>query len=96
MNGINKVDAGTLINTLDKKSSDSGEGFGKILEDSIEKVNELQKAADKSVEEVAEGKSDNIIGTVIALEKADQSLKLMTEVRNKVVEAYNQIMRMQV
>ncbi len=96
MNGINKVDAGTLINTLDKKSSDSGEGFGKILEDSIEKVNELQKAADKSVEEVAQGKSDNIIGTVIALEKADQSLKLMTEVRNKVVEAYNQIMRMQV
>lgn len=96
MNGINKIDSVVFTNPLNRKQSSGGEDFGKILSGSIEAVNKLQQEADSSVAKIAEGKSDDIVGTVLALEKADQSLKLMTEVRNKVIEAYNQVMRMQV
>ncbi len=95
MNGINKIDSVISVDPL-KKQSNGGADFGKILSGSIEAVNKLQQEADNSVAKIAEGKSDDIVGTVLALEKADQSLKLMTEVRNKVIEAYNQVMRMQV
>ena len=96
MDNVNKIDGAALVDPLNKQSISKGNGFGKILEDSIEKVNKLQQEADNSVKKIAEGKGDDIVGTVLALEKADQSLKLMTEVRNKVIAAYNQVMRMQV
>lgn len=96
MNGINKIDSTVFTDPLNKTQSNGGEDFGKILSGSIEAVNKLQQEADSSVAKIAEGKSDDIVGTVLALEKADQSLKLMTEVRNKIIEAYNQVMRMQV
>ncbi len=96
MDNVNKINGAALVDPLNKQSISKGNGFGKILEDSIEKVNKLQQEADNSVKKIVEGKGDDIVGTVLALEKADQSLKLMTEVRNKVIAAYNQVMRMQV
>jgi len=59
-------------------------------------VNELQQKAEQAIQQLAgEGKGD-LQETMIAIEKADVSFRLMMQIRNKVLEAYQEIMRMQV
>ncbi|MBW2057128.1 MAG: flagellar hook-basal body complex protein FliE [Deltaproteobacteria bacterium] len=70
--------------------------FGQILKESIEEVNRLQGAADHAIEELTVGGTKNIHETMIALEKAEISFKLMLQVRNKILEAYHEVMRMNV
>jgi flagellar hook-basal body complex protein FliE len=67
-----------------------------VLGDAVNAVNTAHKEADKKMQELATGKSQNIHETMIAAEKADVALRLMVQVRNKVIEAYQEIMRMQV
>ncbi len=67
-----------------------------MLKDSIQEVTRLQGAADKAIEELATGEAKSIHETMIALEKAEISFKLMLQVRNKILEAYNEVMRMNV
>ena len=59
-------------------------------------MNELQKQADKLSNDFATGKISNIHEVIIAAEKASLSLKLTTEVRNRIVESFREIMRMQI
>ena len=73
-----------------------GDSFDEILKKSLDEVNKLQNKADKSIEAIASGKMENIQDAVMAIEKADVSLKLLTEIRNKAIDAYKEIMRMQV
>ena len=70
--------------------------FGKILTESIGEVNRLQKEADKATHNLVTGEETDIHGTMIAIEKADISFRLMMQVRNKIVAAYEEIKRMQV
>ena len=69
--------------------------FQKILRDSIGEVDRLTKEADQSMQEMALGKMD-IHEAMIAMEKANIAFRLMVQVRNKVIGAYEEIMRMQV
>jgi len=73
-----------------------GVNFADALKQSIDQVNEYQKNADSAIKNMAAGKTKNIHETMLAIEKADMSLKLMMQVRNKVLDAYKEIMRMQV
>ena len=70
--------------------------FGESLVESLEKVNNLQLTADKAVEDLATGKTQSIHEAMLALSKADIAFRLTMQVRNKVVEAYQEIMRMPV
>ena len=73
-----------------------GEGFADTLQSMVSKVNENQVTADTAVEKLQTGESHNLHEVMISLEKADISLRMMVQVRNKVIEAYQEIMRMQV
>jgi len=77
-------------------SSGSGATFSDILKDSLEKVNLYQAQADASIKELVAGRNKNIHETMLTIERADTSLKLMMQVRNKILDAYREIMRMQV
>jgi flagellar hook-basal body complex protein FliE len=79
-----------------QKSESSNTSFGDTLTEAIEKVNDLQKAADTQMQKVATGEQTNISEVMIAAEKADIALKLMMSVRNKVIDAYQEVMKMQV
>ncbi len=68
--------------------------FKKILSDSLESTDRTLKEADQSTQEMILGKQD-IHQTMIALERANLSLRLMVQVRNKMMTAYDEIMRMQ-
>lgn len=73
-----------------------GATFSKILRDSVDKVNTYQTQADHAIKELVAGRSKNIHETMLTIERADTSLKLMMQVRNKILDAYKEIMRMQV
>jgi flagellar hook-basal body complex protein FliE len=73
-----------------------GVGFGDLLRDSMAKVNEYQVQADTAIKEAVAGRSKNLHETLLTIERADASLKLMMQVRNKILDAYREIMRMQV
>lgn len=75
---------------------EAGKTFSEMLRKSVDQVNEHQVQADTAVKELLAGRNKNIHETMLALERADSSLKLMMQVRNKVLEAYKEIMRMQV
>jgi flagellar hook-basal body complex protein FliE len=68
--------------------------FGKIIKGAIEKVDRLEKNADQSVVDLLQGKA-SIHETMIALQKADMSMQLLLNIRNKVIESYQNIMHMQ-
>ncbi len=71
-------------------------GFAKALGEALDSVNSAQVEADLAVEQLQTGESRNLHEVMIAMEKADISLKLAVQMRNKVLEAYQEIMRMQV
>ena len=74
---------------------EDGPSFAENLAESLDKVNNLQKEADKAIEDFATGET-NIHETMIAVNKADLAFRLTMQVRNKIVEAYQEVMRMQV
>ena len=73
-----------------------GKTFSETLKESISEVNQLQKEAETAIQDLATGKTNDIHNTMIAIEKADISFKMMMKVRNKILDAYQEIMRMQV
>ncbi|MFW5866940.1 MAG: flagellar hook-basal body complex protein FliE [Armatimonadota bacterium] len=74
-----------------------GEGgsFADVLREAIDEVNETQHHADAAVRRVATGEADDLHEAMIALEKADLTLRLTTQVTQRAVEAYREISRMQ-
>src|SRR6266567_4406029 len=71
-------------------------GFGKLMEEMVGKVSELQTNADKSIQGLATGQNKGLHEVMLAVEKASVSFQMLTQVRNKAVEAYQEIMRMPV
>ena len=70
--------------------------FGEMLKQAVSEINQLQNSADKAITNVQLGQSGSIHEAMIALEKADLSFRAMMQVRNKILEAYQEVMRMQV
>lgn len=93
-----KVDIGSSSTSQKITGGDatSGASFGETLSQAIGQVNEMQKTADKGMQNLATGRTDNIADVMLQTEKADIALKLMVQVRNKIIDAYSEIMRMQV
>lgn len=77
-------------------ASDNVNTFSAALRSSIDKVNEYQSQSDSAIKELVAGRSKNIHETLLTIERADASLKMMMQVRNKILDAYREIMRMQV
>jgi len=70
--------------------------FDDILKDFIHDVNDLQSVANESIEKLAAGEITDVHEVMVAVEKAGVAFDLMMEIRNKMLEAYQEIMRMQV
>jgi flagellar hook-basal body complex protein FliE len=78
-------------------SADSTQkSFADTLNEAIGSVNSLAKESDKAIQNLATGRTDDIASVMIASEKADIALKLMVQVRNKIIDAYQEVMKMQV
>jgi flagellar hook-basal body complex protein FliE len=75
----------------DAKGPSFGEALGKALSD----VNRLQREAQEAATEMAAGRG-NMLDTVVAVQKSEIAFQLVVQVRNKLLEAYQEVMRMQV
>ena len=73
-----------------------GPSFADTLAQSLDKVNTMQKQADVAIQDFVAGDTRNIHETMIAVGKADLAFRLTMQVRNKIVEAYQEVMRTQV
>jgi flagellar hook-basal body complex protein FliE len=72
-----------------------GKSFTDTLKESIGKVEDLQQAADQSVNDLAVGRTKTLHETMISVEQAELSFRMLMAVRGKVISAYHEIMRMQ-
>jgi len=83
------------LTPLDPNQKSSG-GFGAVLQDAMGKVGDLHGQASKSVESFLSGEGDDLHKTIMSTQRADLAMELFLQVRNKVVQAYQEVMRMQV
>ena len=70
--------------------------FKTLLTDALAQVNNLQQSADASAAKLASGKPVAIDEVMLTVQKADLALQLTTQIRNKLVEAYQEVSRMQI
>ncbi len=71
-------------------------GFGSALGQAIEQVNGAQKAADDQISAFVAGEQENLHEVMISMNQAELYFQMMTEVRNRMLETYQELMRMQV
>ncbi len=81
--------------TISKPGETKGRTFEETLKGFITDVNELQQDAGKSVEKLLTGEIKDVHDVMVAVEKAGTSFELMMEVRNRMIDAYREVMRMQ-
>ena len=79
-----------------QQNQPAGTGFANLLGDMVGKVNDLQKSADQSIQSLAVGQTKGLHEVMLAVEKASISFQMLTQVRNKALEAYQEVMRMPV
>jgi flagellar hook-basal body complex protein FliE len=99
MHPIQGIPFSPLHSTTNTKVSDVAQAehsFNNLLTGIVSEVENQQKAADNAVNELHAGGAKNLHEAMIAMEQADISIRYMVQVRNKALEAYQEIMRMQV
>jgi|YNPBryantNP2012_1023418.scaffolds.fasta_scaffold40694_2 flagellar hook-basal body complex protein FliE len=78
------------------KANQGESGFGGLVARAVEQLDALQKQADLAAVQVARGENTELHEALLTMEEAGLALQLAIQVRNKLVEAYQEIMRMQV
>ena len=69
--------------------------FGSMLKEAVDEVNAYQKVSDQTLADMATGQIKDIHQAAIAIGKAENSMKLMLEVRNKAISAYKELIKTQ-
>ena len=75
---------------------DGGPSFKDVLMKSIDQVNKLQKDAETAVEDLATGRRDDVGSVLMAAKKAELAFDMLQQVRNKLVDAYEEFKQMRV
>ena len=83
------------VTPLDTGSAGAS-GFSSIFQDAVQKVGQLGDEATASVQGFLSGEGDDLHKTIMATQRADLAGELFLQVRNKVVAAYQEVMKMQV
>ncbi len=76
-----------------EKSVTGDKSFSDVLKDAIQDVNRLQNDSDQKIGSLLKGESQDVQATILAVQQADSSFRMMMQVRNKIVEAYREISR---
>ncbi len=91
---ISGAGAGGQLPDIKPGAKEPGAGFDDLMQEAIDKISQVQTDADKAVKELTAGGDPT--EAIIAMEKADMNFQMMVEVRNKLISAYEEVMRMQV
>lgn len=96
---IQSVGTNSILNNINVKNvneqKDSDSSFSKVISDAMNKVNDLQINADNKVEALIKGEEVNMHDVMLSMQESQLSMQLLIEVRNKVVEAYQEVNKIQ-
>ena len=73
-----------------------GPGFRDVLMQNLNEVNQLQQDASKAIEDLQTGKREDLEGVILATQKADTAFRMLQSLRNKVVDAYDEVKQIRV
>ncbi len=97
---IKTIDMNNILSSWENDAQElkksNGTKFGDVLKNALDNVNKLQLESEEYKNLLITGEIDNLHDVTIAQEKANISLQLTLSIRNKMVEAYREIMRMQI
>jgi flagellar hook-basal body complex protein FliE len=96
VNGANLISGISNTQNINKASANKTVSFSDFMNEALDKVNSLQKESTDATNSFISGETDNIHTVMIAGAKADLALQMTLQVRNKVMDAYNEIMNMQI
>jgi flagellar hook-basal body complex protein FliE len=85
-----------LVELNNSSGNASGTSFASLFQNALEQTNQIQGEADRAVKELTAGRNKNIHETMLLIEKADSNFKMLMQVRNKLLDAYREVIRMQV
>ena len=94
MSGVGEKAGLSLL--MKEPAEGSGMKFGEMLQASLDRVSQLQTSADQSVADLTTGRQADIHSTMIAVEKAEIAFEMAMTIRNKLLTAYESIMRTQI
>ncbi len=94
LQSISPVSLASVKETTAAKSE--GNDFLTVLKASLNDVNNMQIKGDKALKDIATGEVKDLHQAAIAIDKAEISMKMMLEVRNKALSAYKEILRTQI
>jgi flagellar hook-basal body complex protein FliE len=92
---VRRVDP-TVLQPSPSAEKTGGASFKDVLTESLSEVQRLQVEADDTIQKLVAGEIKDVTQAMVAIEKADVSFQTMMAVRNKIVAAYEEVMRMQV
>lgn len=95
-NNIQPIATGTTESISKVQGGQGGLDFAQVLKDSIEDVNTQQQVSEQALADMASGQVKDLHQAAIAINRAENSMKVMLEVRNKAINAYKEILRTQI
>ncbi len=78
------------------KTASGGDDFAGMLREQLEQVSRMQTEADDSLQKLLTGQSQNVTDVFVAARKADVAFSLLMEIRNKLVDAYQELQNLRV
>lgn len=96
LRGLGGIEGGTGMGVRQLRHISSGESFADMLGKAVGSVDQTMKESDRQIEDFIAGKTDNVHDVMISMQRAQLSFQMMVEIRNKAIEAYHEISRMQI
>ena len=94
--GLSGLSTNELFQSKQQVTKPVEQDFSKVLKASLDEVNDLEKAGESALSDIATGQVKDLHQAALAINKAETSMKLMLEVRNKAINAYKEILRTQI
>lgn len=95
INGITGSSTAELLKNKSKVESPKGGAFAEQLKSALNEVNDLQEGSEEAIADMATGQVKDLHQAALAINKAETSMKLMLEIRNKALNAYKELGRTQ-
>jgi flagellar hook-basal body complex protein FliE len=87
---------GSIAARPNRHQPGEGPDFKQMLQQQLEAVNQLQTDANHAVENLAAGRRDDVESVIIATQKADVAFRMLLQVRNKVMDAYEEVKQLRI
>jgi len=95
VNGVLGSSTAELLKQKNQVEKKGGEAFAEHLKSALNEVNDIQEAGDKALADIATGQVKDLHQAAMSINKAETSMKLMLEIRNKALNAYKELGRTQ-